>query len=179
MVWWRAGSATGGPSSSSPMRLAPLPSRHHFWKGALLINPSLPSSCTKVISFLPSMTIPSAGHQSPPVRHVEGVLLGSHRCVRAGKWLPLRAADAWVPARAPCKVFQDYRIYLDGPATFRQQFGALLPHAGMLATQYLAAKPLLFTSLCIPALHVLLQTPPNRRSSWLLQVQQITCSTSV
>ncbi len=57
-------------------------------------------------------------------------LSGAHRCVRAGEWLSLRAADAWRPAKPPCKVFQGYRVYLDGPDTFRQQFGAILPHAG-------------------------------------------------
>ncbi len=56
------------------------------------------------------------------------------RCVSAGKWLPLRAADAWLRARKPGQVFHGFRVYLHGKRGFQQQFGALLPHAGARKT---------------------------------------------
>ncbi|BDA40561.1 hypothetical protein COCOBI_01-2140 [Coccomyxa sp. Obi] len=61
------------------------------------------------------------------------------RCVSAGKWLPLRAADAWLPAREPRLVFHGFRVCLHGERGFVQQFGALLPHAGCVVVPEMEA----------------------------------------
>lgn len=86
--------------------------------------------------------------------------MGLHRCVRGGRWLPLRAADVWLPARDPRSAFQGCRVYLHGDPGFLRQFGALLTLAGKPSN--LLQDPRAFIIMCITL------AVSRRRCPWLL-----------
>lgn len=68
------------------------------------------------------------------------------RCVNSGKYVPLRAADAWFLGGKESHIFQGFRVHLYGTPAFKEQFAALLLHAGDALSSLMAS-----VSLC-PAL---------------------------